>query len=45
MYKWLKQRTGRRSADVLSALWYSLLILAIFYCAFEPQAELKYVTL
>ena len=45
MYRWLKTRVGRRAADLLTALWYSLVILGIFYCAFEPQAELKYLTL
>jgi hypothetical protein len=32
-------------ADVLMAVWYVLLILAVLYCAFEPQAEFQYLML
>ncbi|MEQ1888491.1 MAG: hypothetical protein ABL951_04835 [Alphaproteobacteria bacterium] len=30
---------------IATAFWFALLALAVLYCAFEPQAELKYLTL
>lgn len=45
MYFWLQRRIGPRGAELATALWYAVVILAIFYCAFEPQAELKYTAL
>lgn len=36
---------GRGAADILTGVWYAALIVLVFYCAFEPQAELKYLAL
>lgn len=45
MYEFLFRRLGRVPADFLAALWYALLISAVVYCAFEPQAEFSYLRL
>jgi hypothetical protein len=45
MYGFLKRYLPGPAADVLTALWYALLILAVLYCAFEPQAEFRYLML
>ncbi len=45
MYGFLKRHLPGPVADVLMALWYVLLILAVLYCAFEPQAEFRYLML
>ena len=45
MYGFFKRYLPGPAADVLMALWYVLLILAVLYCAFEPQAEFRYVKL
>ena len=45
MYAALKQRYGKRVAIVASGLWYLALLAGVLYCAFEPQAELKYLAL
>ena len=45
MYGFLKRRLPTPLADVLMAVWYVLLILAVLYCAFEPQAEFQYLML
>jgi hypothetical protein len=45
MYGFLKRYLTGPAADVLMALWYVLLILAVLYCAFEPQAEFRYLML
>jgi hypothetical protein len=36
---------GRTFALVLTAAWFAAILAAVFYCAFEPQAQLKYLTL
>jgi hypothetical protein len=45
MYGLLKRYLPSLVADVLMALWYVLLLLATLYCAFEPQAEFRYLML
>ena len=45
MYGLLKCYLPSPVADVLMALWYVLLILAVLYCAFETQAEFRYLML
>ena len=45
MYGFLKRYLPDPVADVLMALWYVLLILAVLYCVFEPQAEFRYLML
>jgi hypothetical protein len=45
MYGFLKRYLPGPLADVLMALWYVALILAVLYCAFEPQAEFQYLRL
>jgi hypothetical protein len=43
MYGFLRRYFPGVAADILMALWYVLLILAVLYCAFEPQAEFRYL--
>jgi hypothetical protein len=45
MYGFLKHYLPGSVADVLMALWYALLVLVVLYCAFEPQAEFRYLLL
>jgi hypothetical protein len=45
MYGYLLPRLGQGPAVGLTALWYAALVIAIAYCAFEPQAEFKYLML
>jgi len=45
MYSFLKCYLPGPMADVFMALWYVLLILAVLYCASEPQAEFRYLML
>ena len=45
MYSFLRHYLPGLVADGLMALWYVLLILAVLYCAFEPQAEFRYLML
>jgi hypothetical protein len=45
MYGFFKRYLPGPAADVLMALWYVLLILAVLYCVFEPQAEFRYLML
>jgi hypothetical protein len=45
MYGLLKRYLPAPVANVLMALWYVLLILAVLYCAFEPQAQFQYLML
>jgi hypothetical protein len=45
MYGLLKCYLPAPVANVLMALWYVLLILAVLYCAFEPQAQFQYLML
>jgi hypothetical protein len=45
VYGLLKRHLPSPMADVLMAVWYVLLILAVLYCAFEPQAEFQYLML
>jgi len=45
MYETLRRRFSRRTALVLTTVWYIALLAAVLYCAFEPQAELKYLAL
>jgi hypothetical protein len=44
-YWWLHRRLGTAAADLLMALWLTVLLAGIAWCAFEPQAELKYTAL
>ena len=45
MYSFLKRYLPSPMADVLMALWYVVLILAVLYCASAPQAEFRYLML
>jgi hypothetical protein len=45
VYRLFKRYLPGLAADVLMALWYVVLILAVLYCAFEPQAEFRYLIL
>jgi hypothetical protein len=45
MYGFLKQYLPGLMADVVMALWYVLLILAVLLCASEPQADFRYLML
>ncbi len=45
IYGHLTRRFGARISSVLCALWYALLIGAVLYYAFEPQAEFNYLNL
>jgi hypothetical protein len=45
MYGFLKRYLPSPLADVLMAMWYVLLILAVLYCSFEPRAEFQYLML
>jgi hypothetical protein len=45
MYGLLKRYLPGPAVDVLMALWYVLLILAVLYCAFEPQEQFQYLML
>jgi hypothetical protein len=45
MYGFFKRYFHGPMADVLMAVWYVLLILAVLYCAFEPQTEFQYLML
>ena len=46
MYNYLiSKQFSSTQAAIATAFWFALLALAVLYCAFEPQAELKYLTL
>ena len=45
MYGFLKRHLPGPLADILMAMWYALLILAVLYCVFEPQADFRYLVL
>jgi hypothetical protein len=45
MYRFLQRNFRPRVANVLMALWYALLVIAVLYCAFEPQTEFTYLLL
>ncbi len=45
MYGLLKRNFGQRVALLLAGLWYGALLAGVLYCAFEPQAELRYLAL
>lgn len=45
VYGWLRSRLGTRAAEAVMTAWLTLLIAGIAWCAFEPQAELKYTAL
>jgi hypothetical protein len=45
MYGFLKRYLPGLVADICMAMWYTLLILAVLYCVFEPQAEFRYLVL
>jgi hypothetical protein len=45
LYALLRKYLPARAADILMALWYAVLILVVFYCAFEQQAEFLYLAL
>lgn len=45
MYRILRLYLPAMAADSLMALFYAVLILAIIYCAFEPQATFTYLNL
>ena len=45
MYEFLTSHLPIPIADAVMALWYALLIVLIFYAAFEPQAEFNYLFL
>ena len=43
MYGFLEEKIGRVGAYLLTATWYAVLILLVFYASFEPQAEFSYL--
>jgi hypothetical protein len=43
VFGFLEQQCGTTVAFVGTALWYATLVLAVLYCAFEPQAEFSYL--
>ncbi len=45
MYGFLKRHLPGPLADILMAMWYALLILAVLYGVFEPQADFRYLVL
>ena len=45
MYEYLERCLGRTPAARLAPLIYTLMVLAIFYCIFEAQAEFNYLVL
>ena len=45
MYHYLKLYAGERWANFLAPVLYVLMLLAVTYCIFEPQAEFNYLTL
>jgi hypothetical protein len=42
MYKWLRARLSKRTADVLITLWYALLMIIVLLYAMEPPAVFRY---
>lgn len=42
MYRWLRRRCRKETADTLMALWYALLILLAALYALEPPAFFRY---
>jgi len=44
-YGYLRRVMPGAAADWLMALGFSVLILLVLYCAFEPHAEFNYLTL
>jgi hypothetical protein len=42
MYGWLRERFSKRTADLLIALWYALLMMLILLYAMEPPAVFRY---
>ncbi len=42
IYNYLIEKTNPAIARMGTALWYALLIMAIVFCVFEPQAEFRY---
>jgi hypothetical protein len=45
MYFILVQYLDKRLANIIAPIIYVLMMLAIGYCIFEPQAEFKYLNL
>ena len=45
MYKYLKHFTNEKWANILAPILYSVMVICIVYCVFEPQTELKYLSL
>jgi hypothetical protein len=45
MYGYIVAVVGKRWADVVAALVYALLLIAVAFCLFEPQAEFEYLGL
>ena len=45
MYRFLRRHFRPSVANVLTAVWYALLIVFVLYCAFEPRAEFTYLLL
>jgi hypothetical protein len=45
MYEFLLRHCPRICANILIAIWYFLLLLGVFYCAFEPLSEFRYLRL
>jgi hypothetical protein len=45
MYGPLLRLCPPRLANIVLGLWYAVLILLIFFFAFEPQAEFRYMNI
>jgi hypothetical protein len=45
MYEFLLRRLGPKGAQVVLAFIYVLMILAVFYCVLEPEAQFNYLNL
>ena len=45
MYGFLRQNFGSKLANYAAPILYSLMVLAVIYCIFEPQAQFNYLRL
>jgi hypothetical protein len=43
VYRYLHEKLGARSAQVLFCLWYALLIVALFLCFGQTSADFYYL--
>ena len=42
LYAFLIRHVPERAASAITALWFAVLILAVFFAMFEPQADFRY---